>query len=243
MKKILFVAVAMLSIVSCLEGSYSNSYSADITFEFAESVYEVNFKDSVYLGDKGEGFLYMNYPLLFGQKFENGTFRGGFAMSCLKGEKDGELVRPAADNDAYRVHAASGAKESRTYAVFYDNGMPSMMPEHDIEFGGKEIGSCTPVGCYVNNTTLVARKIREHFVENDKLVLKAVGYRNDGTKTEMSIVLADAAKDTVMYNWTVFNLSKLGPVDYVDFEVQSTNPEVPGSFCLDGYLANIKIEY
>jgi hypothetical protein len=46
-----------------------------------------------------------------------------------------------------------------------------------------------------------------------------------------------------MYNWTPFQLSSLGTVDYVDFEVVSTNPEVPGYFCLDGYLASIKVEY
>ena len=51
------------------------------------------------------------------------------------------------------------------------------------------------------------------------------------------------AKDTVMYNWSVFDLSKLGDVDYIDFEVMSTNPDVPEYFCMDGFLAAIQVEY
>ena len=46
-----------------------------------------------------------------------------------------------------------------------------------------------------------------------------------------------------MYNWSVFDLSSLGEVDYIDFEVTSTNPEVPGYFCMDGLLSTIVIEY
>ena len=97
----------------------------------------------------------------------------------------------------------------------------------------------------MNNTTLVARKIKEHFKDGDKLVLKARGMLADGIVRETSIVLAEykEAKDSVMYNWTPFNLSALGAVDCVDFEVVSTNPDVPGYFCLDGYLAAINVEY
>ena len=120
-----------------------------------------------------------------------------------------------------------------------------MRPKYDIEFAYKELGACAPLGCYVNNTTLVARKIKEHFKDGDKLILKAKGTLADGTITETSIVLAQytEAKDSIMYNWTPFSLSSLGAVDYVDFEVHSTNPDVPGYFCLDGYLASLNIEY
>jgi hypothetical protein len=51
------------------------------------------------------------------------------------------------------------------------------------------------------------------------------------------------AKDSVMYNWTAFPLSTLGAVDFIDFDLESTNPQVPEYFCLDGLLASIMIEY
>jgi hypothetical protein len=60
-----------------------------------------------------------------------------------------------------------------------------------------------------------------------------------------SITLAEytEAKDSVMYNWTAFPLSTLGAVDFIDFDLESTNPAIPEYFCLDGLLASIMIEY
>lgn len=248
MKKILFCVAVAFSMISCLEGgSFKQSYIADVTFEFSQSTYANYFKDSLYVATEGEGFTYMDYPILFAQKQMAGSFQGGFLMSYLKGEGDGFLTKPESENDAYRVWSAAGADNSTTYAVYYENPIESMRPKYDIEFGYKGVGTSysTPLGCYVNNTTLVARKIKEHFKDGDKLILKAKGTLADGTITETSIVLAQytEAKDSIMYNWTPFSLSSLGAVDYVDFEVHSTNPDVPGYFCLDGYLASLNIEY
>lgn len=253
MKKIVFFIVVMMSVMSCLnKGSYSQSGYADVNFEFSQEFYKTNFKDSLFFvadGDEGftqiSGYNSMNYMLVFGSCQLGSSFRGGFMMSYLKGEANGKLTADPAENDMYRVHAASGAVSSQTYAVFYDNPNDSMMPKHDIEFLYKDFGTCQVNACYVNNTTLVARKVQEHFVDGDKLVLKATGHRHDGTTAEADIVLAEftESKDSVMYNWSVFDLSKLGAVDYVDFKVSSTNPEVPGYFCLDGLLAGIKVEF
>lgn len=252
MKKFLFFIAVAFSVMSCLDGgSFSQSYTADVTFEFSDNIYHNSFKDSLYFipagenGITGEGFVYGNYPLVFAQKQVGGVFQGGFVMSYLKGEKDGKLTKPAAENDKFRVHASGGAAASKTYAVFYDNPVETVMPKYHIEFGYKDVGTCTPLACYVNNTTLVARKISESFKDGDKLVLKVTGIRHDGSKAEKSITLAEftEAKDSVMYNWSVLDLSTLGDVDYVNFDVTSTNPDVPGYFCIDGYLANIKVEY
>lgn len=241
--------------VSCLDkGSFSQSYTTEITFEFSDQIYTREFgNDSVYVckNEDDQGFTYMQTPVVFGQKQTLGNFDGGFVMSYLKGEANGILDKEPNDNDVFRVHAAAGAPAyasavlSKTYTVFYDNPVESMMPQHDIEFGYKGYGTCSPLACYVNNTTLVARKVREHFQDGDKLTLKARGTKFDGSISETSIVLAEytQSKDSVMYNWTVFDLSKLGAVDYVDFEVTSTNPQVPGYFCLDGYIASINIAY
>ena len=246
MKKILIAVLAAFAAVSCLDsGSFSQSYTADITFEFSETAYKESFTDSIYVMDEGEAFLYMQYPLFFAQKYSNGIIKGGFTMSILKGEKDGALAREPMANDAFRVNAETGHNGSKTYAVFYDSPIAADMPAHDIEYGYKNNGYMTPSGFYVNNTTLVARKIKEHFKPGDKLELKAVGTTSDGSKVETSIKLAEftEAKDSVMYNWTAFPLTSLGVVDCIDFEVVSTNPEVPGYFCLDGFVAGVYVEY
>lgn len=243
MKKFLFLAVVAICIVSCLNsGSFSQSYRADITFEFSDNVYKGDsFKDSIFVMNEGEGFTYPPYPIVFGQNHTSGKFNGGFLMSYLKGEADGLLIKEAKPDDLYRVHAASGAAGSKTYAVFYGNPDLTMMPKNDIEFIYRQVGACSPYSCYVNNTTYVARMIREHFGDEDKLVLTATGWREGGEKTTASIVLAQ--KDTVMYNWTKFDLSKLGFVDYIDIEVVSTNPNVPAYCCIDNFSAGVNIEY
>jgi hypothetical protein len=249
MKKFLFFAAVALSIVSCLDkGSFSQSYTADVTFEFTDRVYDNSFKDSLFVLKAevgGDAFLYNNYPIFFGQKTLNGVFQGGFLMSYLKGGKDGALNNEPKENDAYRVNAPAGYLGSKTYAVFYNNPVESMMHPHDIEFGYKDAGSFSPLGCYVNNTTLVARKIKEHFVDGDKLVLKATGIKHDGSTVSTSITLAEytEAKDSVMYNWTALPLSNLGAVDFIDFDLESTNPNIPEYFCIDGLLASIIVSY
>ena len=176
MKKILTAVLVAFAAVSCLDsGSFTQSYTADITFEFSDAAYKDSFTDSIYVMKEGNAFLYMQTPLFFHQKYSNGVVKGGFTMSILKGEKDGALTREPMANDAFRVNAESGHNDSKTYAVFYDSPMASDMPDHDIEYGYKNNGYMTPSGFYVNNTTLVARKVKEYFQDGDKLVLKAIG--------------------------------------------------------------------
>ena len=123
MKKILILFIAAFAAASCLNGgSFKQSYTADITFEFTNDVYSQAFKDSIYvMSTTDEAFYYGSYPVFFYQKQLNGTFHGGLLLSYLKGEANGELTKEEAANDAYRVHATTGATGSKTYAVFYDN--------------------------------------------------------------------------------------------------------------------------
>ena len=245
MKNILILFLAAFAVSSCLEtGSFSQTYVANVTFEYnSQEVYTNSFKDSLFVMNENGQFSDNKNPLTFSQVSEKGDFKGGFLLSYLNGEKDGALTKAPAANDAYRVYAASGHNGSKTYAVFYDSPNSSNMPKHDIEFLYKNPSSMVPQVCYVNNTTLVARKIKEYFQSGDKLVLKAIGVASNGSTVETSIKLADytESRDSVMYNWTEFPLSSLGAVESIDFKVESTNPNVPGYFCLDGLVAGISI--
>lgn len=253
MKKFIFGILVVCAVASCLgEAVNSRSYTLDVTFEDPnESVVKFD-KDSLSTLNEYGIIMWLDPSLALLYKQKDNVFQGGFRLSRLKGEANGKLSKLPTDLDAWRVNASGGALErytgvpSATYAVFYDNPAPGQMPDHDVEFGYKDIGSCAMSGCYVNNTTLVARKVKEVFEDGDKLILRAAGYMKDGTPTGKSeIVLAEysALKDTVMYNWTPFDLSKFGAVDFIDFEVVSTKPEVPGYACIDGILANIAISY
>ena len=246
MKKILIFVLTALVAVSCLDqGSFSHAYTADVSFEYSGNVYQEGFKDSIYVMSEGDAFLYGQHPIFFSQKYKDGSVEGGFVLSYLKGARNGAVSMQPLRNDAWRANAESGNMGSRTYVVFYDNSDESKMPKHDIEFGYKGAGHMLPSSCYVNNTTLVARNIKEHFKDGDRLILKAIGVTSAGTTVETSITLAEftEAKDSVMYTWTQFPLSSLGNVDYVDFKVESTNPNVPGYFCMDNFIAGVQVEY
>lgn len=248
MKRILLFFAMAFSLVSCLNSNFSSVYNVTYTFEYTtNSVYEKEFsQDSIaVIADDGIGFSWLETSLTFGQKASSKQFLGGFVMSYLQGEEKGALAKDENSNDRFRVYAPSGCDKSRTYTVFYDNKIDSMMPSEDIAFTYKSIGTCVMSDCYVNNTTLVARKIKEHFQEGDKLVLKATGYLKNSPTGSSSIVLAEktAAKDSIMYTWSRFDLVPLGSVDRIDFTIESTNENVPTYACIDNVKASFELVY
>ena len=106
-------------------------------------------------------------------------------------------------------------------------------------------GTCGILGFYVNNTAEVVDSVKANFVDGDRLTLKAVGYLNGAKTGEAQINLAEytTQKDSIIVNWTPFDLYKLGQVQYVEFEMISTKENVPTSFCMDDMLASIVLEY
>ena len=94
-------------------------------------------------------------------------------------------------------------------------------------------------------TVEVADYVKANFKKGDRLVVKATGYL-DGRKTgEAELALADFSekKDSIVSIWTPFEFGKLGFVEYVDFEIISTDPNVPTYFCMDNMVAEIDLEY
>ena len=107
----------------------------------------------------------------------------------------------------------------------------------------EEHGACQAQYCFVNNTSYVAYKVAQTFQPGDRLTLKATGYLKGAKTGEASMLLADfsAQKDSIVCNWTAFDLSKLGVFDAIDFDLSSTKEEVPGYFCMDHFTAQITI--
>ena len=261
MKRFIFVFAVMLLSVSCFEDSgttMSNTLYATFDYSYVSDSFD---KDSIYV----DGPFAWSGLIVFNNKVEREgetfkAFKGGFALSCLKGdvvlpEKDDEeeSASEAADEgtdggseeqqpyviNPYRVYAPMGT--ANNYAVFFQT---DDMPEHDFLFKASDVGTCVMKGCYVNNTVEVVDYVRKNFVPGDRITLKATGYLDGKMTGSDEINLADysAQKDSVMTNWSVFNLTKLGSVDAVDFEITS-NKEVPKSFCMDVMTVNVTLSY
>lgn len=238
MKRFLFILAALLAAVSCFKDSKSTqSYTLVATFEFSNADFG---KDSTYFDAKnGYGILWSD--LLFSHKVDeaSGEFLGGFMLSQLKASSE-----DGADG-TYRVNAEYGTNKSDTYMVFQQRGSASMMPEHAVSFLYPNYGTCTPVGCYVNNTVAVTEALKANFKDGDKLTLKATGYSGGAKTGEASITLAEftEAKDSIVSAWTPFLMSDLGAVETIDFELISTNDAIPAYVCMDDMTAAIHLEY
>lgn len=267
-RKLIFVISTAAMAVSCLNGPQNEEkFGLSASFEYSGSV---AFTDSVAFSKAtptGIGW----YHLAFCHKLsedENPAFLGGFILSKMftrtepivadlpsedNPSEDNPSTEPAEDTPTqteelefspYRVYTPE-QKMSNTYAVFCDNGDEEMMPESDVIFLSKEYGTCTLYGCHVANTEEVVKSIVNTFEKGDYLKLIAKGYLDGELTEEVEIKLAEysADKDSIVTSWTTFTLDKLGSVDKVDFELQSSKEGIPSSFCMDNFTVQVHLKY
>lgn len=243
MKKIVFYIIAMASLVSCLNGtSYTSTYKVIASFEYDNVKFRT---DSTYFSSHEELGLGWNYLGFCHNVDKDGDFRGGFRLSRLEGLiKEEENTTPL--DLTWRIHSTPGAND---YMVFWNS---SEAPESHVIFLVPTLGTCKMVSCFVCNTAKVAEELKSEYERGDKLTLRAVGYLNKVETGRAEIALADytqydkngAPKDSIVSRWTQFDLTKLGTVDAVKFEMSDLNKKnISEYFCLDNLLAEISLEY
>ena len=243
MKKVILFVFAVVMAVSCsLDGGYQK-YQIMTTFDYERM--GVNYTqafgaDSVYHDTVNKAGAYWQ-DLLFHQKIsDTGEVLGGFAMSYLAGSGLGEKAKDYVYNEYKVAGPALPNNRVNTYAVFYQNADPTKMPANSVTFLPTEFATCVLDCCYVNNSETVYYAAKNNFTNGDKLTLTARGYLGGTLTGETSITMA--SPDTVMYNWTKFDLKALGSIDKIDFELStSTSPlSVPMTFCLDELVADVE---
>ena len=248
MKKLLVVFFAAMMVASCLGDGPTNSrqYNMVATFEYVND-YDIPDQfgdDSLYVDEvNGLGMLWNDMAFMQKLSDDKKEIKGGFVLSCLKGRMYKEGYEADKSSDLYRVNAP--ADSSRMYMVFVDAGVDEMMPAHDMEFIADQYGSCKLIGCYVNVPLYVAAAASKEFKDGDALTLKATGYLGGKMTAEKSIdlITCEGGKVSLLPKWTLFDLSVLGDIQYVDLDVQSTNANVPEVFCMDNFGARVSIEY
>ena len=248
MKRILFFLLAALSMTSCLEtgSGMGQKYALVANFQYPGIAFKsdstfVNAKDTVGFGYDVQNFYHKLDPSLT-------HLEGGFLLSCAQMPKSGNTDRLM---KTYRALNPAGTFEDNIYTVYRQNPDKSLMPEHAVKFAPEMYDivlkkkTCKIYGCYLTNTVEVAEYVKANFKTGDRLVVKATGYFNGNKTAETEIALADFTekKDSIVSVWTPFELTKLGFVDYVDFEITSTDPNVPTYFCMDNMVAEIEVEY
>ena len=248
MKRILGILLSAVLVASCFGLS---GYEADYVL-----VSTFNYLNSDYIGDKTkpDSLLYdtkyrlgFTYDYLgFHQKVDQYSleFMGGFLGSCLKVPKSSDVS--ALSYNQYRANAQGLSTIENKYAVFvqsYD------MPEKHLSFlattDADNEAVCTMKYVMVTNSVAAEQAVRNSFVDGDRLVLKATGYLGTQQTGSAEICLAEFTpqKDSVITSWTIFNLSALGSVDNVRFEIQTNSGKaVPTTVCMDDLAAHVSIK-
>ena len=244
------VILAACSLVSCLpEGDYSQTATIVASFEYGAVQFD---SDSLfYKSQTGEGIGWGTLGFLHKVDTTTWDFGGGAVLSYQKGtryETSDSAAMAKSDSlvfaqDRFRVNALKDTLENNSYLVYYLNPDQEQMPKHEVVFLIESNGASVAQGCFVNNSSYVAHKVAQTFKPGDRLTLKATGYLHGAKTGEASILLADFStkKDSIVSTWTPFDLTKLSNFDAIDFEIISTNDEVPPYFCMDNFIASVTV--
>ena len=243
MKRLSIILFTMMAVSSCLlesDADMGEKYALIASFQYPDIKFNtdstfVNAKDTI-----GFGFDAMNFYHKLDD--DNMTSLGGFTLSRVEMPASGHTEGL---KNMYRALVPKNSAKGNIYTVFHHNPDKSKMPQHSVGFAYKDFGTCVMNACVVTNTVEVADFVKQNFKLGDRLSVKATGYLK-GVKTgEAQVNLADfsAQKDSVVSTWTMFDLKKLGAVDCIDFEMISSNPDVPTYFCMDNMYAQIELQY
>lgn len=239
MKRIFYFVCAALLTASCLgDGpTTQKNYYLEAGFEYTDDYFKA---DSVIFDDQtGIGFGFYDFGFYHKLNADKTSVIGGFAISRLTGNGNDQ------GRNEYRVNSGKGCNGSRTYTVFKYDKTASNMPEHDMAFLNYQYGTCTMLQFYVNNTYAVVDYVKNNFNDGDRLVLKATGYLNGNKTGEAEMVLADYSehKDSLVVNWSKFDISKLGNIQFIELELAGTKEDIPSTVCIDDMFAKIELEY
>lgn len=248
------MVIVALAAVSCLNSTttFEGNYNPTATFDYADLT-QVLGSDSVYY--EGPAYRATDFLAMINvQEKDIEPFKGGFALSMKRDSID--VAKYIASDSKPTLHpmsvyAKGGASKSKGFSVFFQNEDSSVMSKEDMVFLSSEVGEHTMSYCMIANTALTVANVMDpasqyHFEKGkDYLKLTATGY-NNGAKTgsaEYFLVDFRGEADSLLKGWKKFDITKLGDIDYVDFELESSVTGLPKYFCIDNIFTNVHIKY
>lgn len=236
----MFYAVVMTA-VSCLQGnSFHTDMTSLVTFDYDDG----EFTDSIFYDTKYSKAGFVWDFMEFYHKVDEMTleFQGGFLVSALATPLSGNTE--GLKNNRYRSNVKNALSPSNKYAVFcYNTAFPEKHMAFNVEGSGFE-GTCDMKLVHVSNTVEVEEAVKRTFVDGDQLVLRATGYLDNQITDKAEIKLAEytTAKDSIISTWTTLDLTKLGRVDKVYFEIDMpVGKNIPYAVCLDNLISEISL--
>ncbi len=255
MKKILFFAFLSVCAIACKLDGYTEQTMTSISdFEFDTGMYT----DSLYLTNFIYGGNYSS-SLLFdsAREAEGKEMTGGTGLTM---KRDSSIVLKG-DNPypQYTMFAKAAASDSKSCAVYYQNDDPNLMPDHDIVFWNYGVGTCTPAYFAINNTQqtvydVLSDKSPVKYEPGDYLKLTITGLLENEftgvleTTGTITYYLADwrgmkDEPDSVLTRWRTVSLTRLGNIQYIDFNLESNKTDLVKTFCYDNLVSSIYLKY
>ena len=247
-KRFIAIAAIAFACVSCFKKGlgYESNFTANIGFEEFSESWDNNEWNGEFYGDDDayfESSFYTNTIEFICEYNKNIVDYSGFGLSRVFISKGAEYDKRLAANSEKGL-------TGDVFALFHNN--PDIEADKHIAFTMPQNGTCTPVYCLVNNTKLVADMVAEYNSEHEtpiEVKLTATGYNGDTKTGSAEILLAGPAekgeaKDSIVSTWTQFDLSKLGTIEYIRFDMSfsdESQTSIPEYFCLDNFFSKIYI--
>lgn len=240
MKHLFALVSALLLLTSCFKDIKSEQkYTVMASFDYKDATF--NSDSLMFTTNETGGFAWNDLAFFHKLNDDDTRLEGGFALSKMHGRTSAVSGVPV---NQYRLYCV-GAEKDNIYTVFKQNEFPSLMPKAHIAFLNSMYGTCNPVGMFIANSEKVVEQVKETFEDGDSLTVRAKGFLKDQPTGQVKINLAkfSASKDSIVSTWTPFELSKLGNIDRIDFEVLSTKEGIDKIFCMDNFIANVHLVY
>ena len=238
---LIMLAAASVLASSCLSSGGSKSdYVLQASFDgYAnEQIFSQYFNsDSVYFAKQ---ILTDEYSCL-NSVYEDPIFSGGF---CLSAKRDSLNTDKTEISDYSSAGSGAGYRDSDAYAVYIQNSRPEY--GWQIYLSGFDVGTCNMSGFLINNVSKTIKAIEDSPLQDgDYLTVTVTGYLNgaQGQSVTVDLVKNTNTTRTVVTSWTEVDLSSIGNVDALKFEVSTNRIDFPESFCLDNLTAKVHVEY
>ena len=121
--------------------------------------------------------------------------------------------------------SVGGAALSKGYGIFYDSQVA--MPDHEVVFNLRSIGTCSLNGLCVANTNYTVNAIK--------------GETKTGSAS-IDLVKYDKSGLTVQIGWKAMEIKNALPFDYLDFELQTNRADLPLYCCIDNMVASVSVK-
>jgi len=238
--KLKFLQLSFLCIVICItscvdEDTFKTDFSDFEKFELEEETY--------WNGSSNEGFFIDGNKTYHNTYYPDWNTWSGFIYSNVK------EIFYLNNNSIYSAFPSGGAEESNNYAVAhqFNKIIISFNDENGEEPRSVRLTNSTYTALSIKYGYGYAKKFGGRSGDDPdwfKLTITGISLINEVPTNQIDVFLADFrsddnSKDFVLDKWKIIDLTSLGTVSRLEFELSSSDAGTPLYFCLDNLKGRV----